>query len=477
MKSLCNTMKRLLLQLSAALLTAGPLPAAEADAVPRAEVLAAMKKAAEFFRTKVAVRGGYVYYVSPDLKARRGEGEATATQIWVQAPGTPAVGMAFLTAHAATGDTFYLDAAREAAGALVFGELESGGWTHSIDFAPDGAKTGRYRHGRGRAKGRNQSSLDDGVTQHALRLLMHTDRALGCKHAAIHEAAEFARAALLRAQFPHGGFPQAWDGPVANLEPVRARYPDYEWRTENRIKEYWSLPTLNDDLATDVTQTLLDAWDIYKDEGCRRALTRLGDFLLLAQMPEPQPGWAQQYTKEMCPAWARKFEPPAVAGRESQDAIQALLTIHRFTGDTKYLEPIARALAWLKRSLLPDGSLARFHEVRTNKPLYMTRDYALTYDGSDVPAHYGWKGESRIAELETALQAAKDRKPAPAPRPPGVKKVRQILADLDSEGRWLTTRGGERLTGRPDFGSDDKFIASEVFISNLAALSRYVAEE
>ncbi len=254
MKSLCYTMKRLLLQLSAALLTAGPLPAAEADAVPRAEVLAAMKKAAEFFRTKVAVRGGYVYDVSPDLKARRGEGEATATQIWVQAPGTPAVGMAFLTAHAATGDTFYLDAAREAAGALVFGQLESGGWTHSIDFAPDGAKTGRYRHDRGSAKGRNHSSLDDGVTQHALRLLMHTDRALEFKHAAIHEAAEFARAALLRAQFPHGGFPQAWDGPVAKLEPVRARYPDYEWRTESRIKEYWSLPTLNDDLATDVTQ-------------------------------------------------------------------------------------------------------------------------------------------------------------------------------------------------------------------------------
>src|SRR5204862_5152957 len=108
------------------------------------------------------------------------------------------------------------------------------------------------------------------------------------------------------------------------------------------IKNYWELPTLNDDLATDVIQTLTDGWEIYKDEGCRRAIARLGDFLILAQMPEPQPGWAQQYDRQMRPAWARKFEPPALAGRESQDAIAALIAIHRFTGDAKYLEPIPR---------------------------------------------------------------------------------------------------------------------------------------
>lgn len=41
------------------------------------QVLATMRKAAAFFRTKVTSHGGYVYYYSPDLKQRWGEGVAT----------------------------------------------------------------------------------------------------------------------------------------------------------------------------------------------------------------------------------------------------------------------------------------------------------------------------------------------------------------------------------------------------------------
>ncbi|OYT68700.1 MAG: hypothetical protein CFK52_14510, partial [Chloracidobacterium sp. CP2_5A] len=143
---------------------------------------------------------------------------------------------------------------------------------------------------------------------------------------------------------------------------------------------------------------------IRQDERCRQALLKLGGFLLLAQMPEPQPGWAQQYDFNLRPIWARKFEPPAVAGRETQDAIETLLRIYRLTGDAKWLEPIPRALAWLKRSHLPDGRLARYYELRSNRPLYMTPDYKLTYSDRDVPDHYGWKTESRVAALEASLK-------------------------------------------------------------------------
>jgi hypothetical protein len=41
-----------------------------------------MRRAATFFRTGVAVRGGYVYYYSEDLMQRWGEGVATPSQIW-----------------------------------------------------------------------------------------------------------------------------------------------------------------------------------------------------------------------------------------------------------------------------------------------------------------------------------------------------------------------------------------------------------
>jgi uncharacterized protein YyaL (SSP411 family) len=94
------------------------------------EAKSALSKAVHFFRTEVAVNGSYVWTYSEDLKKRRGEGEATETQGWVQPPGTPSVGMAFLRAYEATGDKTYLDAAVEAAHALTATQLASGGWDY-----------------------------------------------------------------------------------------------------------------------------------------------------------------------------------------------------------------------------------------------------------------------------------------------------------------------------------------------------------
>ena len=55
-------------------------------------------------------------------------------------------------------------------------------------------------------------------------------------------------------------------------------------------------------------------------EKCLLAARRGGDFILLAQMPEPQPAWAQQYNARMEPAWARRFEPASITGGESVGA-------------------------------------------------------------------------------------------------------------------------------------------------------------
>lgn len=469
MNHTCRTSFLHALCLTAGLCLLTPLTHAQPT---RDEVTAAMRKAAKFFHGKASSHGGYVYYLSPDLTRRLGEGKATKDQVWVQPPGTPAVGLAYLKAYEATGDSFYLDAAREAAEALVYGQLASGGWMNSIDFDPKTAK-GKYRNGKGGDW--DFSSLDDGITQTALRFLMHMDRALKFKHAAIHEAAESGRTALLDAQFNHGAFPQGWSGPVLAAKPVKARFPDYDWQTENRIKEYWNLPTLNDDLCGYVSRTLLDGWQIYQDERCRAALIKLGDFLLLAQMPEPQPGWAQQYDLEMRPVWARKFEPPALAGRESQDAIEVLLRVHRLTGDAKYLEPIPRALAYLKRSLLPDGYFSRYYELRTNKPLYMTEDYKITFDDSKLPQHYGWKTDSRLAAIEKSFMAAKAGASV-APESVDVTQVHKIMSDLDSEGRWISTFADQRLVGNPKFKSGETYIASEIFIQNLETLSAHLLQ-
>lgn len=441
----------------------------------RDEAKIALKKAATYYRTQVAAHGGYVYHYSPDLSRRWGEGVATADQIWVQPPGTPTVGLAYLKAYEATGDGFYLEAATAAGEALVYGQLKSGGWTNCVDFDPQGTRSANYRNGKG--KGKNNSSLDDGQTQSAIKLLIHLDQAHAFKHKAIHEAALIALDALLKAQFPIGAFPQVWTGPVSPQPSAKANYPDYDWRTEGRIKEYWTMYTLNDDLAGSVSTTLIDAHKIYKDEKYLNALTRLGDFLILAQMPEPQPAWAQQYNYQMQPIWARKFEPAAISGSESQDVLETLITIAEYTNQPKYREPIPRALAYLQKSQLPDGQMARYYELKSNRPLYMSRQgdtYSLTYDDSDLPDHYGWKRESRLKAISEAYTSGSNKSNNKALTISDAE-VRGILQSVDKEGRWISNYQGERLVGQPKFKQNDPYLSSAVFSENVEKLSAYLS--
>jgi PelA/Pel-15E family pectate lyase len=443
----------------------------------RRQVVTAMRKAATFYQNSVASHGGYVYYYSVDLKQQWGEGVATRDQIWVQPPGTPTVGMAYLKAYEATGDSFYLNAAQEAAEALVYGQLKSGGWTNVIDFNRRG-RVAQYRNGKG--GGKNNSSFDDGQSQSAIRLLIHVDKALDFKHQAIGEAAGFALDALHGAQFPNGAFPQVWTGPVKQQPILKASYPDYDWRKEGRVKNYWDMYTLNDNVCGYITETLIDACRIYNDERFMTALKRLGDFMILAQMPNPQQGWAQQYNYEMKPIWARKFEPPAISGDESQEVIETLMEIYRITNDRKYLEPIPRALAYLKRSLLADGRLSRYYELRTNRPLYMFRRgevYTLTYDDSKLPKHYGWKIDSRLGKIAEQYKKLK-RNIGTAAEPKSLvnleQQVRNVTKKLDGQGRWISIYRGEQLVGQPKFKLNSSYISSAVFSQNVELLSEYM---
>lgn len=449
---------------------------AAGDARLRADVLAALRKAVDFYRGQVASHGGYVYHYSLDLQQRWGEGVATKDQIWVQPPGTPTVGLAYLAAYQATGDKFYLDVATETAQALIYGQLKSGGWTNSVDFAPDGKLVALYRNGKGR--GRNNSTFDDGISQSALQFLMRADQAHQFQHKEIHNAVSIGMEAVLKAQFPNGGFPQIWTGPVAPQPVTRAVYPNYDWKTENRIKNYWDLYTLNDDTTAYIADLLIIAFEIYQDDRYPQALKRLGEFLILAQMPDPQPAWAQQYDYQMRPVWARKFEPPAVAGRESQGAMETLMKVYQQTNDGRFLEPISRAVAYLKKSLLKDGRLARYYELQTNTPLYMTETYELTHDDSNVPQHYGWKSESHLDRIEKKYVELKAGNKTSVKAKTGTqleKQARQIVGDLDAEGRWISKATGESLVGQPKIRGNDLYLSSAVFSKNVEALSAYLS--
>ena len=446
----------------------------DADVKRRQQAVATIKRATEFYRTRVASHGGYVYHYALDLNQRWGEGEATKDQIWVQPPGTPTVGLAYVAAFKATRDRYYLEAIEEVASALIYGQLKSGGWSNCIDFDPKGARVAQYRNGKG--GGKNNSSLDDGQTQTAIRFMIAADAAFEFKNAAIHDATLLALDALLAAQFPSGGFPQVWSGPVTKQPIVQANYPDHDYRTEGRIKNYWDMPTLNDNVCVHVAHALRDAYQTYKDAKYLAALKKLGDFLLLAQMPEPQPAWAQQYNYQMQPIWARRFEPPAIAGHESQSVVGLLIEIAELTKDEKYLQTLPAAIAYLRRSVLPDGQIARYYELRTNRPLYMHRngeEYSLTFDDSDLPSHYSWKSKSQVDKLQKQLDNF--GKPA-KPRKYTNQEIDQIIQELDEQGRWITTANGDRLVGQAKLKSGEQFISSAAFSENITVLSAFLEQ-
>jgi hypothetical protein len=449
------------------------------------EATQALKRAVTFFREKVSAEGGYLWRYSEDLSLREGEDKATASMAWLQPPGTPAVGEAYLQAYERTGERFLLDAAVDTARALVKGQLISGGWDNSIEFDPEKRKAIAYRaEGTPAARARNVSTLDDNKTQSAILFLMHVDRALEYKDQPIHEATRYALDSLVNVQYPNGAWPQRFIGPpkAEDFPVIKANYPESWPRTYPGVN-YAGFYTLNDNTQADVIRTLFEAAEIYGDQKYFASAKRGGDFLILAQMPDPQPAWAQQYNPQMQPAWARKFEPASVTGGESQGAIRILMEIYRQTGDKKYLEPIPRALDYLEKSQLPNGRLARFYELKTNRPLYFTKQYELIYTADDLPTHYGFITSSNIAGLRAdyeKLVATDPAKLKPAAKPPKYElssavtaAARRAIDSLDPRGAWVES-GRLRATDQVQ-NSVDRVITTQTFIRNLDALSRFLA--
>jgi len=415
------------------------------------KALDAIESAAMFFRATLSCRGGYLWKYSEDLTQYWGETIATPSQIWVQSPGTPVVGMTFLKAHQATGDRRYLEAASAAAGALIWGQLAPGGWDYNIDFL--GEAKWRYRHeGPQDTTGSSACTFDDDVTQGATRFLMAMDDVL--KDESLHQAVQCALEFIMESQFENGAWPQWY--------PLKGGYSD--------------MYTFNDAAINDCISTMLEAYARYGDERYLRSALKGGDFIIISQIAEPQPGWAQQYHWNMSPGWARSFEPPAVCSSVTARNINSLLDLYLLTGNESYLSPIPAAVRWLNESQIGKDLWARFYELGTNLPLYCDRDYKLTYNLSELSEErrkgYSWQGSyakgaiarylevtsmGREAYLEQATRPLTDeeRSRRAASMEP---LVRQIVAALDEQGRWV----------------EDGWIYSKTFNTNIGHLASYL---
>ncbi|MEQ2006659.1 MAG: pectate lyase [Limisphaerales bacterium] len=473
--------------------------AAESRPLPQ-QARDALAKATRFMRS-ISAEGGYLWRYSLDLKERAGETKATATQVWIQPPGTPSMGMTFLRAYSATRDTLFLDAARAAGDALATGQLESGGWDYLIDFDPAKASGWLRRSDIGkvadadRAKRKNVSTFDDDNSQSAVRFLLAladaTKGSADPRDVRIRIALDYALKKMLEAQYPNGAWPQRADGlprKAADYPVIKATIPTTyprEYTKENYTRHY----TLNDNTQRDCILTLLDAWHRTGRRELLDAVKRGAEFLLLAQLPEPQPTWAQQYNARMEPAWARAFEPPAACSNESVGVLRLLTDLYVELGDERYLEPLPRAIAWFKRSEISPGLWARYYELGTNKPIFGDRDGKIYYRLEDISEErrkgYSWRGDygvqgaiARYEEVKQrgreAMQARLKFKPPTAEQKASRAKsmearVQSAIAALDAQGRWVT-KGDLR---RRDFDFGDR-IETSTFIRNVELLADYL---
>ncbi len=435
-----------------------------------AEVKAAMKKAAVYFREKYAQDGGYPRTRELDPKRTK--------PYWGRLENAAPIGMAYLNAYRATGDPFYLDVPREAAHALAWNQLASGGWHHKMNEDPERAATFYYRRdveaGQTDQAGRtNHTVLDDDVSQSAARLLMLYDRATGFQEEKVHHAARYALRGFADLQYSSGGWPM-WVQRSKQVEAVKARYPE-SWKRTYKREFYPPLYTINDGAIPKTIDALLLGYLVYGDAKYLESARRGGDFLILAQMPEPQPAWCQQYTLEMTPAWARKFEPPAIVSYESIDVIESLMKLYLATGEEKYRAPIGPALDWLERSCLDDGRFARFYELKTNRPLYFTTDYEMVYTDDDLPTHYRFKWDIDVEDLRHRWAGLEQNR-------------RETFEGDDSDGKRLAWMLGRRGTVSADTvrsiieamdaqgeWSHERYSPARMFMKNINVLSLYIA--
>ena len=54
--------------------------------------------------------------------------------------------------------------------------------------------------------------------------------------------------------------------------------------------------------------------------------------------------------------------------------------------------------------MLPSGEIPRFIELKTDTPLYFTKEYELTYSDADMPTHYGFLIENKLEKIEGEYQ-------------------------------------------------------------------------
>lgn len=282
---------------------------------------------------------------------------------------------------------------------------------------------------------------------------------------------------MLKSQLEDGGWPHKY--------PKQGNYHDYA--------------TYNDGGINDCIKVMIDAHRYYGKKEVMESIRKAGHYLIISQLPPPQPGWAQQYNKYLQPAWARTFEPPSVCTLATIHNINSLIDLYLYIGRSEYLEPIPDALQWLNEVRLPNGKWARFVELYTNKPLYYDRGRIRVNNTNKLSIErrtgYGYeqdlsqKLQQAAQRFERVKAVGRDRflreqNKALSMQEINVKikalepVVQKIIASQDELGRWVTKndRYKKRVPGglwNGEYTIKDR-ISSAVFNRNMQTLCDFI---
>ena len=480
-------------------------------------VLAAMKKATTFLVEKVSYRGGYLWNYAPDFSRVWGELEAKPTMMWIEPPGTPAMGHLFLDAYHATGDEYYYRAAEKAAEALIWAQLPCGGWAYMADFAGEASLRDWYKRvydgyrwpAQEHSHYYGNATFEDGGTVQAGELLlrMYLERNDPKFRPALEKFIDF----VLESQYPIGGWPQRY--------PLRHDFPEGPDK-----EDYSSFITINDGVHTNNIHFLIECYHTLGEQRVLEPISRAMTCILALQGGKPQAGWGLQHKLDVdyTPAHARPFEPAGYASHGTAEMIEDLMSFYRLTGNSKFLARIPDAFEFLETIAIPESEYHWFEERRlpkrpgqilcptfvevgTNKGLYLHRTegdirtgkYYVDYDRENLIDHYSSVRTIDLARLKkeyeellnvpaeelTKNSPLKSTTPVTLPKyysrwnsgEPTEENVRAIVAALDGKDYWPGKLPGvsSEYVG---FGPDrlpDEVISMWSYIRNMTTLIGY----
>jgi hypothetical protein len=292
----------------------------------------------------------------------------------------------FVRAYQRTHEEKYLAAARRAGDLLVNIQLSSGGWFSEMPvYGNQPAWWFRWV-----VPG---ATLDDDVTSGAVRFLMALWEVTN--EIRYRDAAVRALDLLRKAQLPSGAWPLTW-------RPAWRRFlrPNFEdW------------PNLNDAATVGPIYACITGARLLHRSDLLDAAKRGGKWIIQAQNPAPNAGWAQQYDAEGRPSPGRRFEPSGLATWESRHALEALQALAEATGDKNFCTPFPTAIDWLKRSALSPGCWARLYSVDANTPVYMDQQGNFVPSADQAKRPYNWTGDFGVPALLAELGLDSTGKP------------------------------------------------------------------